>query len=71
MQSGQTAIYAAAQYQKWDLVRLLLDRKADPSIPTNVRLMGMCLTIALSESVLGLGLLSGSGLELGLVFGWG
>ena len=67
VQDGWTAIYCAAYNPHWDLVRLLLDHKADPSIPANVRLIGACLTIALSVSALGLG----SGLELGLGLGLG
>ena len=43
MQFGYTAITVAAECKKWDLVPLLLDRKADPSIPAKVRLRGACL----------------------------
>ena len=67
MQYGVTAINLAASNKNWGLVLLLLDRKADPSIPTNVRLIGACLTIALSVSALGLG--SGLGLGIGLRLG--
>ena len=39
MQYGQTAIYYAAAKEKWGLVRLLLERKADPNIAGAVRLI--------------------------------
>ena len=48
MQYGVTAINLAAYNKRWDTVRLLLERKADPNMATRVRLMVACLTIALS-----------------------
>ena len=52
MQYGVTAINLAAYNKRWDTVRLLLERKADPNIADSVRLIMACLTIAVS--VLGL-----------------
>ena len=43
VQSGDTALTRAALNKKWDTVRLLVTRKAEPSIPDKVRLIIECL----------------------------
>ena len=54
MQYGETAINCAARNKKWDLVRLLLDRKADANFAGMVRLTMECLGLIMPVLVLGL-----------------
>ena len=50
IQDGDTALVSAARGEKWDTVRLLVERKADPNISALVRLIIAFLQLTLTHN---------------------